>query len=167
MDFGHGCARAGAAQCWPDAEPKAVIASPSATLSPVSPIRGPYKLTRAERLRGAKVFAVLQRWGKSIEKNGLRLTFLLLPIHLGGPAIQVAFGVPKKKVRRATQRNRIKRLLREAYRLQKPVFYSLLPDGKALWLLWRWQAASPPQWPSLQEDMGSLYQTALRQCDPS
>lgn len=164
MDFGRVCARAGAEPCWPGAEPKAAIASPSATLSPVSPIKGLYKLRRAERLRGAKVFAILQRWGKSIEKNGLRLTFLLLPIHLGGPKIRVAFWVPKKKVRRATQRNRIKRLLREAYRLQKPVFYSLLPDGKALWLLWRWQAASPPPWPSLQEDMLNLYQKALRQC---
>ena len=40
--------------------------------------------------------------------------------------VQVAFSVPKRLFRRAVDRNRIKRLLRESYRLQKSQLYEML-----------------------------------------
>jgi len=42
--------------------------------------------------------------------------------HKSEPPIQVGFSVPKRNIKLAVNRNRIKRLLREVYRKQKHLF---------------------------------------------
>ena len=42
--------------------------------------------------------------------------------------------MPRKRFRKATQRNRVKRLLREAWRLNKAGLYTLIPDATQLHL---------------------------------
>lgn len=77
--------------------------------------------------------------GKSMSNAPLRLIYTLENIsdeHPTNPApliIQAGVGAPTKQFKKAVQRNHVKRLLREAYRLELPAFKAQLPlQGKRL-----------------------------------
>ncbi len=98
-----------------------------------------------------------------MEVGPLRLYALCFALRTQGPPLRVAFSVPKRQVRKAVPRNRIKRLLREAYRLQKPNFLAVLPQG-SVWLLWQWLAPTPPSLSQLSDLMQQLFARALAKC---
>jgi ribonuclease P protein component len=77
--------------------------------------------------------------GKSMSNSPLRLIYILENIADQDPInptllmIQAGVGAPTKQFKKAVQRNRVKRLLREAYRLELPAFKAALPlQGKRL-----------------------------------
>ena len=82
-----------------------------------------YTLGKNERLKSRKAIEQLFADGKSfslfpfkIIYNTASLTLNLKPETLN---LQSAFSVSKRYFKKATDRNRVKRLMREAYRLQK------------------------------------------------
>ena len=74
---------------------------------------------KAEKLKSRKEIESLFAEGKSLAVFPLRVKYRFRTHSGAGAPVQVAVSVSKKGFRRATDRNRIKRLLREAYRLQK------------------------------------------------
>lgn len=82
-----------------------------------------YTLGKEERLKSRKIIGRLYTEGKSIKVFPLRMVFLQTD-HTSDFPCQVAVSVPKRNFKRAVDRNRIKRLLRESYRLQKGIVYS-------------------------------------------
>ena len=66
--------------------------------------------------------------GQAINVFPIRLIYTIEPIatalEMASPAglLQAGVGAPSRTFRKAVQRNRVKRLLREAYRLEKPNF---------------------------------------------
>lgn len=84
-------------------------------------------LSKHERLTRKSYFDALFSKGKSLKSFPLRVVYLeFLPenfeqIKFLPENSQVAFSVPKRKFKRATDRNRIKRQMREAYRLNKSI----------------------------------------------
>lgn len=84
---------------------------------------------RAESLKSRKRIRALFESGQSVHSYPLRLVWRETEVEQLGP-IQVAFSVPKRRFKRAVKRNRIKRLMREAYRVQKEAWYAIANEQK-------------------------------------
>lgn len=80
---------------------------------------------KEERLCSQKVIGELFASGDSFLSYPLKVVFLKTETAQLYPA-QAAFTVSKRNFKRAVKRNILKRRMREAYRLNKPVFYEEL-----------------------------------------
>ena len=82
-----------------------------------------FTLGKEERLKSRKLIGRLYSEGESIKKFPLKMVYLQTE-HTSKYPTQVGVSVPKRLFKKAVDRNRIKRLLRESYRLQKEIVYS-------------------------------------------
>ncbi len=88
-----------------------------------------------EKLKSKKLIDILFQEGKSVKKYPLKLIYL--PIT--NPEItkfKTGVSVPKKLVKTAVGRNRIKRLMREAFRKNKYLVTSDFPQPYALMFIY-------------------------------
>jgi ribonuclease P protein component len=76
------------------------------------------KLPAAERLKQKKLFDLLFESGKSFRSHPLKMVYREIVFNEEHP-VRIAVIVPKRWMKAAHDRNRQKRLLREAYRLNK------------------------------------------------
>ena len=74
-------------------------------------------LGKNERLKSRKQIELLFSEGKKFSMTPFRVHYLFN--ESANPPLQFAVGVSNKNFKKAVDRNRIKRLVREAYRLQK------------------------------------------------
>ena len=77
-----------------------------------------YKFRKEEKIVGENRIDSLFIEGKSFVAFPLRVVYLKTELSLSSP-ISVLVSVPKKRIKSAVKRNRIKRQVREAYRLNK------------------------------------------------
>ena len=80
-----------------------------------------FTFKKIERLKSRKVIGDIFSSGKVIGAHPVKLFWIEKKVDntANEPAFQFAFTVSKKKFKRAVDRNRIKRLMRESVRLQK------------------------------------------------
>mgnify|MGYP000268260022 FL=1 len=81
-----------------------------------------FTLGKQERLKSKKLIEKLYKEGNSVKSFPLRMMYLQTS-HTSNFLAQVGVSVPKRNFKRAVDRNRIKRLMRETYRLQKQIVY--------------------------------------------
>ena len=77
-----------------------------------------YTLGKEEKLKSKKLIELLFIEGKRVNVYPFQLVFQQVE-HQAGFPIKVGFSVPKRTTKLAVNRNKIKRLMREAYRKNK------------------------------------------------
>lgn len=112
---------------------------------------------KQERLTGRDAIAALMKEGKAMNDAPMRLIGRPMPLVSPAHPAQVAFAIPKRYVRHATDRNRIRRQMREAYRLQKEQWYEpLRAAGVQCALLFVWQSSRSLAFPETRDKLCAL-----------
>ena len=86
-----------------------------------------YSFSKKERLSNKKSISLLFEKGYSFYSHSFSVVWSYSDRPIPFPA-QMAVSVTKKSFKRAVDRNRIKRLVREAWRLNKNSLYNLLKE---------------------------------------
>jgi len=90
-----------------------------------------YTLNKSARLKSRKQIEQLFKEGKKISIYPLNVHYQLMPLTThSGLTIQFGVGVSSRNFKRAVDRNRIKRLIRESYRLLKLDFSDVIKRNK-------------------------------------
>ena len=84
-------------------------------------------LGKQERLKSKKLIEKLYAEGESVKTFPLRMVFVQTS-HTSEFPCQVGVSVAKRNYKLAVDRNRLKRLMRETYRLQKEIVYDNLEE---------------------------------------
>lgn len=106
----------------------------------ITPKEANARLTKSERLHKKKPVDELFSKGKSFISYPLRVVYLLEGSPKGARS-RILVAVPKKHFRRANKRNRIKRLMRESYRLNKMPWIEWL-EGREQYASIAWSMVS-------------------------
>ncbi len=104
-------------------------------LKPHQGVDSDFSFPKKEKLTNKKLFEALFIEGKNLKEFPIKLIYLPTDFK-DDLAIKVAVVAPKKRFKTAVDRNKIKRLLREAYRLNKPLIFNNIEGNFAFIFLY-------------------------------
>ena len=113
-----------------------------------------FKFNKKEKLKSKKTLDRLFREGKSITVHPLKLYYLQTSDDQE-TKFKTAVSVPKKKFKSAVSRNRIKRLLRESYRLNKHLIFNNIEGNFAFLILYL--GNDLPQYPAVEHALKGIF----------
>jgi len=122
-----------------------------------------YTFKKSEHLKSRAQIDRLFSEGKSLKSFPLRMVYLNLEYQAEAP-FQAGFSVPKKKFKKAVNRNRIKRMMKEAYRLHKyRLFEKKRPEEytKTTVLMFIYTHDMMPSYPQIETHTVALLQQLL------
>ncbi|WP_223032363.1 ribonuclease P protein component [Hanstruepera marina] len=96
-------------------------------------MKGTY--SKKEKLKSKKLIDKLFSEGKSVSSYPLRMVYLATELNASAE-LNIGVSVSKRHFKKAPDRNRIKRLMREAYRLNKTIIFNNITTQYALMILY-------------------------------
>lgn len=119
-----------------------------------------FTFNKTEKLKSEKLIEKLFLEGKSVVVHPLRLVCIETNFNDKVKA-KVGVSVSKRHFKRAVDRNRIKRLMREAYRLQKATLFNNSSTSYALMILYI--GKDKPDFETLKQKTKQLFDKFLKQ----
>ena len=110
-----------------------------------------YTLPRSKSLKSKLLIDQLFKQGQSLVVFPLRLVYLPVDYQANEPFL-TGFSVPKKKFKHAVDRNRIKRLMRESFRLQQ---HDMKLPGKTI-MMWIYLSQDMPDYDLVYRKMAEI-----------
>ena len=120
------------------------------------------KFPKKEKLKSKKLIEKLFKDGKTLSNFPLKLIYLKVDVPVDAK-LKTGVAVPKKNFKSAVKRNRIKRLLREAYRLNKHLVFNNSEGNFAFLILYL--GKEMPTYPEIEEGMQKILQKFLKKID--
>lgn len=124
----------------------------------------PHKFKKNERLKRRKLIQrMFNREGKSFAIHPLRVIWLDTELDCPYPA-QFALSVPKRTFPKAAHRNRIRRRIREAYRLNKHTLHDFLDtQNKQYALMFLYTAKEPLPYKDIEKATKKIMKKLIRE----
>jgi len=113
---------------------------------------------KREKLKSKKLIEILFSEGKSISVYPIKLVYLKTALE-AEVHIQAGVTVSKRNFKNAVSRNRIKRLLRESYRLNKHLVFNILEEDYTFMFLYL--GKEMPVYHDLEKKMITIFQKLL------
>ena len=110
--------------------------------------------SKSEKLKSKKLIEELFTKGQSVSAYPLRIVFLETTFE-DDIKVQAGVSVSKRYFKSAVDRNRIKRLMREAYRLHKPEYFNNITTQYALMILYL--GKEKPEYELIEKKMHKLF----------
>jgi len=117
-----------------------------------------YTFKKLEKLKSKKKIEQLFLEGSSVTAFPLRLMYLQTSFK-DSANIKIGVSVSKRNFKKAVDRNRIKRLMREAYRLNKNSYFNNITTQYALMILYI--GTDKPKFKTLETKMKLLFEQFL------
>jgi ribonuclease P protein component len=122
-----------------------------------------FTLGKTERLKSRKLIEQVFNEGRSFSIFPYKIFYFFSPVRI---VLQAGFGASIKNFGRAVDRNRIKRVTREAYRLQKESLHNTLKiNNKHLAVFFIYTGKEVPSYNEVYKKMSSILQKLIQIAD--
>jgi ribonuclease P protein component len=124
--------------------------------------QGPFTYPRKQKLKSRKLLGKLFQSGKSLNAFPIKLIYQTNSPFVG-EALMAGVGASSRNFKKAVDRNRIKRLLRESFRLEQAILQTGLPQDRQWQLFFIYTGKDLPDAGLIQNKMQFLMQKLVDQ----